>query len=145
MTPGQRLREALNWLNASTLTGLGIARTGRAEVARQSDGIWTATRYRGIGPARSFTVGNVLVTRHGAELLGGKPNLRAHEARHSTQWAVFGPTFVPLYYLEVLISLLLTGDDASANAFEVMANLQDGGYPRRPLQGRRHTPSSPAR
>lgn len=136
MTRGQRLREAINWINASTLTGLLIARTGRAEVARQPDGIRTATRYRGVGPRRTFTVGNVLLTRHSAAELQNRPELLSHESRHSTQWALLGPLFVPCYYIEVLISLLLTGDDAAANVFEVAADLEAGGYACRPLQRR---------
>jgi len=128
MTRAQRLREVLNWANGSTAAGLLIARAGRATVARQGDGIWTATRYRGIASHRHFTVGNVLVTRHDASELRRRPRLRAHEARHSTQWAVLGPAFLPLYLGAALTSRVLTGDDAAVNPFELLAGLADGGY-----------------
>ncbi len=130
MTRAQRLREVLNWANGSTAAGLLIARAGRATVARQGDGIWTATRYRGIASHRPFTVGNVLLTRHDADELLRRPRLRAHEARHSTQWAVLGPAFLPLYLGAALTSRVLTGDDAAVNPFELLAGLADGGYRR---------------
>lgn len=142
MTPGQRLREGVNWLNGSTPAGLLLAWGGRAELDRQLDGIYTATRYDGIANRRPFTVGNVLLTRHSAVELQNRPELRRHEARHSSQWAVLGPLFVPFYVVEVLISRILTGDDAAANVFEVAADLEAGGYTCRPLQRRTaQTPS----
>lgn len=131
MTPGQRLREVLNWAYGSTPAGLLIARAGRAVLHRHPDGIWTATSYRGVASRRPFTVGNVLVTRHDADELRHRPRLRAHEARHATQWAVLGPAFVPLYVGAALVSRALTGDAASANPFELLAGLRDGGYPSR--------------
>ena len=142
MTPSQRAREVVNWANGSTFAGLLIARAGRAVLARHEDGIWTATRYRGIASRRPFAVGNVLLTRHDAVELARRPALRAHEVRHSTQWAVLGPAFVPLYLGAMLVSRILTGDAAAANPFELMAGLSDGGYTRRPLRWRAaQTPS----
>ena len=136
MTRGQRLREVLNWVNGSTALGLLIAHTGGAKLARHDAGLWVASGYRGIAAKRAFTVGNVVLTRHDARTFAERPALRAHEARHSDQWALLGPLFVPLYYTEALISWALTGDDAAGNAFEVHAGLRDGGYARRPLQRR---------
>jgi len=142
VTPGQRLREVLNWLNGGTPAGLLIARSGHAELDRQADGIWTATRYEGIARRRPFTVGNVLLTRHCATELRKRPDLRRHEARHSTQWAVLGPLFVPLYVVAMLMSRILTGDTATGNAFEVHAGLRAGDYALRTRQRRAaHTPS----
>ena len=131
MTPGQRVREVVNWANGSTLAGLLIARSGRAVLARHQDGIWTATQYRGIASRRPFTVGNVLLTRHDAAELRRRPGLRAHEVRHSTQWAMLGPAFLPLYVTAMLVSRALTGDAAAANPFELLAGLSDGGYTKR--------------
>lgn len=128
MTPGQRLREVLNWVNGSTPAGLLLARAGQAVLDRHSDGIWSATSYRGIASRRPFTVGNVLITRHDAEELRRRPRLRAHEARHATQWAVLGPAFLPLYVGAALVSRALTGDAASVNPFERLAGLEAGGY-----------------
>ena len=137
MTPRQRVREVLNWVNGSTALGLLAARVGHAETTRDDDGLWIAARYRGVGLRRTFTVGNVVLTRHDARTFAERPALRAHEARHSDQWALLGPLFVPLYYTEALISWVLTGSDAAGNAFEVVAGLSDGGYASRPLQRRR--------
>jgi len=132
----------VNWANGSTIAGLLIARSGRAVLARQEDGIWTATQYRGIASRRPFAVGNVLLTRHHAAELARRPALRVHEVRHSTQWAVLGPAFVPLYLTAMLVSRALTGDTAAANPFELMAGLSDGGYAARPLRWRvAQTPS----
>jgi hypothetical protein len=128
VTPGQRVREVLNWANGSTAAGLLIARSGRAVLARHEDGIWTATQYRGVAWRRPFAVGNVLLTRHHAAELAKRSRLRAHEARHSSQWAVLGPAFVPLYVTAMLVSKALTGDSATANPFELLAWLSDGGY-----------------
>ena len=99
-------------------------------LARHRDGIWTATQYRGIASRRPFTVGNVLLTRHDAAELRRRPALRAHEVRHSTQWAVLGPAFVPLYVIAMLVSRALTGDVATGNPFELLAGLNHGGYAR---------------
>ena len=136
MTRGQRLREVLNWVNGTTALGLLMARLGHAETRRHEDGLWVAARYRGVGTQRTFTVGNVMLTRHDAHAFAGRSALRAHEVRHSNQWAALGPLFVPLYYAEALISWVLTRDDAAGNAFEVLAGLRDGGYARRPLERR---------
>jgi hypothetical protein len=142
VTPGQRVREVLNWVNGSTVAGLLIAGSGRAVLARHKDGIWTATQYRGIASRRPFAVGNVLLTRHDAAELARRPKLRAHEVRHSTQWAVLGPAFVPLYLTAMLFSRALAGDTAAANPFELLAGLSDGGYARRPPRWRAaQTPS----
>ena len=136
MTRRQRLREVVNWVNGSTALGLLIARFGHAETTRHGDGLWVAAAYRGIGTRRTFTVGNVVLTRQDARAFADRPALRAHEVRHANQWALLGPLFVPLYYTEALISWALTGSDAAGNAFEVLAGLTDGGYARRPLQRR---------
>jgi len=146
MTRSQRLREVLNWVNGSTALGLLIARAGNATLSRHDDGLWVAAGYRGIASWRPFTVGNVVLTRHDGRAFADRRGLRAHEARHSTQWAVLGPLFIPLYFTEALISRVLTGDDAAGNAFEVLAGLRDGGYRRRPLQrrdSRAGTPPAP--
>lgn len=55
------------------------------------------------------------------------PVLR-HELRHVTQWAWWGPAFLPAYALCALWSLLATGDLAVRNGFERSAHLVEGGY-----------------
>lgn len=139
-----RVREAVNWANGSTVLGLAIARFGGARPARAPDGIWHAAGYHGPNAGRVFTVGNVVLHRHGPGHLARRPELLAHETAHATQWAWTGPAFVPLYYAECAISWALTGDPANANAFEVGAGLGRGGYrtPALRRRGRRASQTS---
>jgi hypothetical protein len=65
------------------------------------------------------TLGNVWLYRK----LGG-PARHRHEARHATQWALFGLAFPALY----LADCLLAGGDPEGMAFEQSADLRDGGY-----------------
>jgi hypothetical protein len=65
------------------------------------------------------TVGNVWL--YGDK--GGGDRHR-HEARHSDQWAMFGPAFPALYGAESV----RTGGDYKHNVFEQWAGLHDGGY-----------------
>lgn len=128
MTGGERLRRILNWINLSTVCGLGIARARRCEVQSGSNGLIFAFKYTGRLPvASAFTVGNVVLFRASQEKI--RPQLIAHEARHSTQYAVcLGLPFLPLYFLAAGWSFLRTGDPASRNIFERWAGLHDGGY-----------------
>lgn len=86
--------------------------------------------------AGAFTVGNVILTKHGEGYLSGR--LLEHEARHATQYAVcVGLPMVVLYLVASAISFVLCGHPGSWNLFERMADLDDGGYPRlRPWWGR---------
>jgi hypothetical protein len=65
------------------------------------------------------TVGNVWLYGD----MGGAVRHR-HEARHSDQWAMFGPAFPALYGAECR----RTGGDYRQNVFERWAGLHDGGY-----------------
>jgi hypothetical protein len=131
-----RLREAANWINGSTPLGLAIARVGRARAVRAPDGIWHASGLRLPGIHRVFTVGNVVLHRHGPDHLRGRHDLLAHESAHATQWAWAGPAFLPLYLTESLVSWVVTGDTANGNAFEIGAGLRRGGYPTPALRRR---------
>lgn len=131
------LRAGANWVNGSTLLGMGIARAGRAALHRDDERRWHATGYRGYNASRVFTVGNVILHRNDPGYLDRLPELLHHESAHCTQWALLGPVFVPAYFLECAISWLLTGDPANGNAFEVGAGLRDGGYRTPALQRRR--------
>jgi len=141
------LRAGVNWVNGSTLLGLGIARVGRADLHRDGQRRWHAAGYRGPNSSRVFTVGNVILHKHDPGYLDSRPELLRHETAHCTQWACFGPVFVPVYYLECAISWLLTGDAANGNAFEVGAGLRRGGYRSPALQRRRPRgfPGSPGK
>ena len=140
MTPGQRLRQLANVLNATTPLGLLLAGCARTPVRRGPRGLLVATGYRWRLPfAAAFTVGNVVLFRAGPEEVLANPVLLGHEERHSTQYAwCLGLPFLPLYFLAAGWSLLRTGNPGSRNVFERHAGLQAGGYPE-PGTGSRHT------
>ena len=124
----------VNAVNGSTLTGLCVARAGRARLAPGADGLLIATGYRlPVPPAPAFCIGNVLVTRLDS-LPEGSALLR-HEARHATQFAWCGGVLMlPMYFLAAGWSWLATGDFGSRNFFEQRAGLADGGYTDKPLR-----------
>lgn len=131
MTPGQRLRQLANVLNATTPLGLLLAGCARAPVRRGPRGLLLATGYRWRLPmAGAFTVGNVVLFRAGPWESLANPELLGHEERHSTQYACcLGLPFLPLYFLAAAWSLLRTGNPGSGNVFERHAGLLAGGYP----------------
>jgi len=125
-----RIRTVVNWINLSTILGFAIARIGGARVQRRGRGTWIASDYRYAFPvASAFTVGSVIISRHDREYLDARHVLLGHEDRHCTQFAYcFGPIMLPLYFLAMAVSWTLSGDHASYNPFERLANLADGGY-----------------
>ena len=124
------MKRAANWANGSTPLGLVIARIGAARVEDAERGLLLATGYRiGVPRAGAFTVGNVVLSRHGRAWLEQRPRLMAHEERHTWQYAALGLPFLPLYGLAAGYSYLRTGHPAVHNAFERHAGLEDGGYP----------------
>ena len=125
-----RARTVVNWINLSTPLGLLVARLGGATVVRRGRGTWLASGYRYRFPvAGAFTIGSVILSRHDAAWLHGRPALLRHEDRHCTQYAfLLGPVMLPLYWLAAAVSYLLAGDHASCNPFERLAGLADGGY-----------------
>ena len=126
-----RLRTVLNWLNLSTLLGLGIATIGGATIIRRGRGTYLATGYRYNFPvASAFTVGSVITSKHDPQYFAERPLLLKHEDRHCTQYAfVLGVVMLPFYFLFVAISYAIAGDHSSYNPFERLANLADGNYP----------------
>jgi hypothetical protein len=85
--------------------------------------------------AGAFTVGNVVLTKHDRAYFDARPVLVKHEERHSWQYfCLIGLPMLPLYLLGVGWSWLRTGDPASRNPFERLANLKDGNYTERPVQ-----------
>lgn len=137
MNLGQRLRQQLNLLNLTTLCGLLLARAKRCELQSGPEGLILAWGYTGRLPiASAFTVGNVILFR-GVDRarLAKRPELLAHESRHSTQYATcLGLPFLPLYFACCAWSLIRTGDPASHNFFERRAGLKDGGYLEKPVR-----------
>ena len=149
------IRRVLNVINLSTPAGIVLARAGKCRISRGPDGLLLAGGWTWPLPrAAAFTVGNVILYRSrvapsfgplsSAPVPGGtgRSLLLLHEARHSSQYAVLGPVFLPLYFLAAGISTLRTGDPASGNAFERLAGLDDGGYVTRrpPVLTRRPDP-----
>lgn len=77
----------------------------------------------------------MVISRYRVEDLRRRhPRVLCHEERHSRQWMVLGPLFLPLYLLTMAWSWLRTGDRAAACWFEVSAGLADGGYRRLPTR-----------
>ena len=136
MNGRDRLRSALNWMNGSTLLGVVAAKLVGCELRSVPRGLIFAYRYSPRLPrASAFTVGNVVLFRAGPEEVARRPHLVAHEARHSTQYALcLGLPFLPAYFLAAGVSCLLTGDPASRNPFERAAGLREGGYVEKPLR-----------
>ena len=133
MLARHRLRQVFNAVGLATPLGLALARAGGARREREStrpDGLIMAYGYRWPLPAAPvFTVGDVVIVRHGRAALPGWDRLLAHEARHAVQWAACGGlAFVPLYGLASAWSWWRTGNPFSRNVFERSAGLADGGY-----------------
>lgn len=132
-----------NLANVTTPLGLGVAAIGRARIRRGPRGLVLADGYRLAFPvARAFTVGSVLITAapDWSGLHSDTPGTFAHEERHTYQWLCFGGVlFLIPYTVAMGWSWLRTGDRATANVFEQLAGLADGGYrelPRRsPREG----------
>ena len=136
-----KIRRMLNLVNGTTAAGVLLARAGRLRLKHGPDGLLLAGGWNHRLPhAAAFTLGNVVIYRSRAaaafEPAGPgrassprhpSPLLR-HEARHSSQYAVLGLAFLPLYFAAAGISKLRSGDPASSNIFEVLAGLDDGGY-----------------
>jgi hypothetical protein len=136
MTGWQWVKVVGNFLNLSTVAGLVVGAIGRARFSRGPRGLFYANGYRlGFPYAGAFTVGNVVLTKHERAYFDEQPTLVRHEERHSWQYlCLIGLPLLPLYGVGVVLSWALTGDPASRNPFERLANLKDGGYVERPIQ-----------
>ena len=125
-----RVRQAANLLNGSTVLGLVAATVTRARLTGTPRGLWLATEAR--LPARgasAITLGDVVLTRHDEHWLRQRPELLAHEERHSWQYVVLlGVPMLPAYGVAAVWSLLRGGDHSTHNVFETRAGLADGGY-----------------
>lgn len=125
------LRSRLNLANGSTLLGLALARAGRARLRRGPRGLWLAEGHRLPTRSAAFAVGDVLFHRRPGGFTG-RPALLRHEARHADQYAWCGGLpFLVLYGAAAGISWVVAGDRGTANPFERLAGLVDGGYRRR--------------
>lgn len=130
LTARQRIRQAANAANGTTLIGLAVARAARTAITKGPRGLIIASGYTWRIPfAGAFTLGNVVICRITAEELEARPALLGHEEMHCSQYAwCLGLPFLPLYFLAAGWSQLRTGNPGSANFFERQAGLAAGGY-----------------
>lgn len=145
LTAGQRLRQAANLANGSTVLGLAVAAAARTDIRSGPRGLILAGGYRWRLPfAGAFTLGNVVLCRCPADNLLLHPHLLGHEEKHCSQYAwCLGFPFLPLYLLSAAWSLLRTGNPGTANIFERHAGLAAGGYPEPKRPRRRRRPGPP--
>lgn len=139
---GVFLRRRLNLLNLSTPAGLLLARLTGCRIEAGPQQILLAQGYPLALPrAAAFTVGNVVLFPDSSARRIHAPDspLLRHESRHSTQYAFLGPLFLPLYFAASALSLASAGNAASANPFERLAGLRDGGYRPAPRPAGRRT------
>ena len=142
MLARHRVRGVVNVVNLSTPAGLALARVAARSVQRGPDDLWLADQYRlPLPKAPAFTLGSVILFRRPLpdrpedRVAAIPPRLLAHEARHATQYALYGGVLmVPAYLAAAGWSWLRTGDFGSANLFERAAGLVDGGYRERPVR-----------
>jgi hypothetical protein len=135
MTAWQRVKLVGNFVNLSTVAGVVVGLLGRAKFSRGPRGLFFANGYRlGFPVAGAFTIGNVVLSKNDRAYFDN-PALVRHEERHSWQYfCLIGLPMLPLYVVAVVVSFLLTGDPASRNPFERLADLKEGGYVERPIQ-----------
>jgi hypothetical protein len=130
-TGWQWLRFVGNYINLSTIVGLGVAKIGRAEITRGPRGLYFGEGYRLKFPvAGAFTIGNVVTTSSTWNtMLARYPHLIKHEEGHTWQYlyCLGLPYYIP-YVIFMGWSVLRTGDRAARNFFERQAGLAIGGY-----------------
>ena len=133
--PRDRVRQVVNGLNLSTLSGLLVATVGRARLSRGPRHTILATDLRLPLRAGAMTIGDVVMTRKSRDRMLERPALVRHEMRHTVQYAwCLGVVMLMLYAIAAACSWILTGDAASRNVFERLAGLEDGSYRERPIR-----------
>lgn len=132
----QAVKLVVNMVNLSTLAGVLVGLIGRARFSRGPRGLFFANDFKlGFPVAGAFTIGNLVLTKHDRAYFDAHPLLVKHEERHSWQYfCLIGLPMLPLYMLAAGWSWVRTGDFASRNLFERLANLKDGNYPERPVR-----------
>ena len=135
MTGWQWVKVVGNFVNLSSVAGLAVGAIGRARFSRGPRGLFYANGYKlGFPIAGAFTIGNVVLSKHEVSYFDSALRVK-HEERHSWQYfCLLGLPMLPFYGVAAAVSWLLTGDPASRNLFERLANLKDGGYVERPIQ-----------
>lgn len=128
--------------------GVSIAARGEAAAAGAScsqaaGGLWVCGGAKWTFKGREYTHGNVFLTRKPTKDVLKDKLLLAHEIRHATQWALFGPIWFPILYTKMDNlskrayqvfgprkhgKQRCTDPGACYNPFEIEANLFNGGY-----------------
>jgi len=75
----------------------------------------------------TFTVGSTVLSNQNQDYFQGNRRL-AHEAKHSDQWYIFGPSFPVLYGIASGYSEITKGNYGCGNVFEWWAGFKDGDY-----------------
>lgn len=130
------LRDVANVANLSTPLGLFLAAGARARIRRRGHLVVADGARLPIHHVGALTVGSVVIVPNRTldQAEAANPALLEHEDAHAWQYAYcLGLPFIPLYFASAAWSLLRSGDRASANHFEVQADLAKGGYPANPL------------
>lgn len=125
------LRNVANAVNLSTPLGIALGLAGRGRLRRHGHLLVFENVKLPLLNASAMTVGDVVLVpgRTVEEASARIPHLMAHEDAHAWQYAYcLGLPFLPLYGLAVLWSMVRSGDRATANHFEVQADLLMGGY-----------------
>lgn len=136
MSGWQLVKLVVNVLNLSTVFGVLVGLLGRARFSVGPRGLFYATEYKlGFPIAGAFTIGNLVLTKNTRAYFDTQPLLVKHEERHSWQYFfLIGLPLLPLYVVCAGWSWLRTGDFASRNPFERLADLKDGNYTERPVR-----------
>ncbi|MEQ4300057.1 RHS repeat-associated core domain-containing protein [Plantactinospora sp. B6F1] len=126
-----------------SLTARGEAGAAGASCSRANGGLWVCGGAKWTFKAREYTHGNVFLTRRPTKDVLKDKLLLAHEVRHATQWALFGPVWFAALYTKMdnlskrayqVFGPRKHGKQQCANPgacynpFEMDANLFNGGY-----------------
>ncbi|GAA4889825.1 hypothetical protein GCM10025789_02840 [Tessaracoccus lubricantis] len=131
MDTSRLIRNVANAVNLSSVLGLVLGVAGRGRLRRRGHLLVFENVRLSFINASAMTVGDVVLVpgRTIEEVERRVPDLMAHEEAHAWQYAYcLGLPFIPLYALAAGWSMFRSGDRATANHFEVQADLLKGGY-----------------
>jgi hypothetical protein len=114
-----------------TTLGLEWAQANGATCIDRGQGLYVcgSTDAQGLnafadGPRGGVTIGNVFITEDDVFETLDDPDLLAHEAKHSDQWAILGAAFAPIYLGTEGAAMLL----GTCGPFERLAGANAGNY-----------------
>ncbi|GAA3758343.1 RHS repeat-associated core domain-containing protein [Plantactinospora mayteni] len=126
-----------------TLAARGEAAAAGASCSQVNGGLWVCGGAKWTFKDREYTHGNIFLTKRPTKDALKDKLLLAHEVRHATQWALFGPIWFAALYDKMdklskrafqvfgprkLGGQQCTDPGACYNPFEMDANLFGGGY-----------------